>query len=81
MGDTPLRKDAARNHRRLLDAGREVFAQRGLGATLNDVARHAGVGGGHGVSPVREQGRVDRSDPGAAGRGIGGGSHRGACPA
>jgi AcrR family transcriptional regulator len=41
-----LRKDAAANRERLLTAGRELFAQRGLGVTLNDVAHHAGVGVG-----------------------------------
>jgi AcrR family transcriptional regulator len=41
-----MRKDAARNRERLLAAGRELFAQRGFDATLNDVARHAGVGVG-----------------------------------
>ncbi|MBT2498579.1 TetR/AcrR family transcriptional regulator [Agromyces sp. ISL-38] len=46
MTDVKLRKDAARNRARLLEAGREVFAQRGLDATLNDVAHHAGVGVG-----------------------------------
>lgn len=46
MRETALRKDAERNRQRLLDAGREVFAQRGLDATLNDVAHHAGVGVG-----------------------------------
>lgn len=46
MTETKLRKDAARNHALLLRAGREVFAQRGLAATLNDVAHHAGVGVG-----------------------------------
>lgn len=46
MADVKLRKDAARNRERLLQAGREVFAQRGLDATLNDVAHHAGVGVG-----------------------------------
>ncbi|MGX5358093.1 TetR family transcriptional regulator [Kocuria sp. KH4] len=44
MTDQTLRRDAARNRERLVAAGRELFAQRGLGATLNDVARHAGVG-------------------------------------
>lgn len=44
--DRPLRKDAERNRRRILDAARELFAQRGLSATLNDVAHHAGVGVG-----------------------------------
>lgn len=42
----PLRRDAARNRRLLLDAGREVFASRGLEASLDDVAHHAGVGVG-----------------------------------
>lgn len=41
-----LRKDAALNRERLLRAGRELFAQRGLDTTLNDVAHHAGVGVG-----------------------------------
>jgi AcrR family transcriptional regulator len=42
----PLRRDAERNRRRILDAARELFAQRGLGVTLNDIAHHAGVGVG-----------------------------------
>ncbi|HEY0247846.1 MAG TPA: helix-turn-helix domain-containing protein [Gryllotalpicola sp.] len=42
----PLRRDAARNRRLLLDAGREVFAARGLDATLDEIAHHAGVGVG-----------------------------------
>lgn len=42
----PLRKDAERNRLRILQAAREVFAEQGLGATLDDVARHAGVGVG-----------------------------------
>lgn len=41
-----LRKDAERNRRRVLVAARELFAERGLEATLNDVAHHAGVGVG-----------------------------------
>jgi AcrR family transcriptional regulator len=41
-----LRKDAERNRQRVLDAARELFAQRGLEATLNDVAHHANVGVG-----------------------------------
>ncbi len=44
--DKPLRKDAERNRRRILDAARELFAQRGLGVTLNDIAHHAEVGVG-----------------------------------
>ena len=49
MADTlapALRKDAARNRQRLLAAGRELFAERGLDVTLNDIAHHAGVGVG-----------------------------------
>jgi AcrR family transcriptional regulator len=44
--ERPLRKDAERNRQRILDAARELFAQRGLGVTLNDIAHHAGVGVG-----------------------------------
>jgi AcrR family transcriptional regulator len=42
----PLRRDAERNRQRILRAAAEVFSQRGLDATLDDVARHAGVGVG-----------------------------------
>jgi AcrR family transcriptional regulator len=42
----PLRKDAARNRALLLSAGREVFAERGLEASLDDVAHRAGLGVG-----------------------------------
>ncbi|GGL34493.1 TetR/AcrR family transcriptional regulator [Phycicoccus endophyticus] len=41
-----LRKDAAANRERLLRAASELFAQRGLDVTLNDIARYAGVGVG-----------------------------------
>jgi len=41
-----LRADAERNRQRILQAAGEVFTQRGLDATLDDVARHAGVGVG-----------------------------------
>lgn len=44
--DRPLRRDAERNRRRILDAATEVFAERGLCATMDDVAHHAGVGVG-----------------------------------
>jgi AcrR family transcriptional regulator len=40
----PLRRDAELNRRRLIAAAHEVFRERGLSATLDDVARHAGVG-------------------------------------
>jgi AcrR family transcriptional regulator len=41
-----LRKDAEVNRQRLLTAAAELFAQRGLEVTLNDIAHHAGVGVG-----------------------------------
>lgn len=41
-----LRKDAERNRQRVLDAARELFAVKGMEATLNDVAHHANVGVG-----------------------------------
>jgi AcrR family transcriptional regulator len=44
--DRPLRRDAERNRQRILRAAAEVFTQRGLDATLDDVARQAGVGVG-----------------------------------
>lgn len=42
--DRPLRRDAEQNRQRLIDAAREVFAERGVNVTLDDVARHAGLG-------------------------------------
>jgi AcrR family transcriptional regulator len=42
----PLRADAARNRERILTAATVVFAERGLEATLDDVADRAGVGVG-----------------------------------
>lgn len=44
--DRPLRKDAERNRQRVLAAARELFAERGLDVTLDDIARAAGVGVG-----------------------------------
>ena len=40
----PKRADALRNYEKLLAAAREEFAAEGTGATLEDVARRAGVG-------------------------------------
>ena len=42
----PRRRDAERNRRRILVGAREVFRDRGVAATLNDVAHHTGVGVG-----------------------------------
>jgi AcrR family transcriptional regulator len=40
----PLRRDAERNRRLVLDAARRVFAARGLDAGFDEIAREAGVG-------------------------------------
>jgi len=42
----PLRRDAERNRRRILEAAEEAFAERGLTITMDDIAAHAGVGVG-----------------------------------
>lgn len=43
IASKPLRADAARNRDRLLSAAREMFAERGLDAPLEDIARRAAV--------------------------------------
>jgi AcrR family transcriptional regulator len=40
----PLRADAERNRRRLVDAATEVFCERGLEVGVGEIARRAGVG-------------------------------------
>ena len=45
-GVRPMRADAARNRRLLLDAALEAFTRNGVTASLDDVARAAGVGPG-----------------------------------
>jgi AcrR family transcriptional regulator len=40
----PLRADARRNHDRLLEVADAVFAERGVAATSDEIARAAGVG-------------------------------------
>lgn len=42
----PLRRDAELNRQRIMDAARQVFGERGLEATLDEVARQAGLGVG-----------------------------------
>ena len=42
----PLRADAERNRARILAAAAEVFADRGLDVSLDEIAAHAGVGVG-----------------------------------
>jgi AcrR family transcriptional regulator len=44
--ERPLRADAERNRRRILDAAAELFAAKGLSVGLDEIAHHAGVGVG-----------------------------------
>ena len=41
-----LRRDAERNRQRILEAASDVFNERGLDVSLDEIARHAGVGVG-----------------------------------
>ncbi|SEH00872.1 DNA-binding transcriptional regulator, AcrR family [Nonomuraea solani] len=43
-GRRPLRADARRNYDLVVGAAREVFAHQGVGASLEEIARRAGVG-------------------------------------
>ncbi len=45
-GMRPLRRDAERNRQRILKAASEVFNERGLEVSLDEIARYAGVGVG-----------------------------------
>jgi AcrR family transcriptional regulator len=42
--NAPLRADADRNRRRIIEAAQVLFAEQGLDASTNEVARRAGVG-------------------------------------
>jgi AcrR family transcriptional regulator len=44
--ERPLRADARRNRERILESAREVFAESGIDAQMDDVADRAGVGVG-----------------------------------
>jgi AcrR family transcriptional regulator len=44
MNGRPLRADALRNHRRIVDAATVAFADEGAAASLEEIARQAGVG-------------------------------------
>jgi AcrR family transcriptional regulator len=46
VADRPLRRDAEQNRRRLLDAAADAFAEHGLEASVEEIARSAGVGMG-----------------------------------
>jgi AcrR family transcriptional regulator len=56
VAKTPLRADARKNRAAMLRAAREVFAEQGLDAPLDLIARTAGVGRGtqHRHFPTRE---------------------------
>jgi AcrR family transcriptional regulator len=49
------RADVVRNRAKLVDAAREVFAERGLAATLDDIAQRAGVGTGTAYRHFRDK--------------------------
>ncbi len=53
-----LRRDAAANRDRLLAAAGDLFAERGLDVTLNDIAHHAGVGVGTAYRRFANKGEV-----------------------
>lgn len=55
-GDRSLRADARRNRERVLQAARQLFTNEGLGVSLDEIARHAGVGPGtvHRHFPTKE---------------------------
>jgi AcrR family transcriptional regulator len=42
----PLRRDAELNRRKIIESARIVFSERGFGASLDDIAHHAGLGVG-----------------------------------
>lgn len=44
LSAAPKRADARRNHAKLIAAAREAFAEEGTSASLEDIARRAGVG-------------------------------------
>jgi AcrR family transcriptional regulator len=44
--ERPQRADARRNRERILAAAKQIFAEHGIGAQMDDVARAAGVGVG-----------------------------------
>jgi AcrR family transcriptional regulator len=46
QAERPLRADAERNRRRLLDAARDLLKERGLDVSMDDIAAAAGVGVG-----------------------------------
>ena len=55
----PLRADARRNRERILAAAATIFAEQGVGAQMDDVARARRRRGRHGLPPLPDQGRAD----------------------
>ncbi|MGF1427709.1 TetR/AcrR family transcriptional regulator [Kitasatospora sp. LaBMicrA B282] len=53
----PMRADARRNYERLLEAAAAAFAERGASASMDEIAKRAGVGAGtlYRHFPVREE--------------------------
>lgn len=45
-GEKPMRADARRNYDRLVSVARDAFSEHGADASLDDIARRAGVGPG-----------------------------------
>jgi AcrR family transcriptional regulator len=56
--ERPLRADAERNRKRLLDAARTLFAERGLDVSMDDIARAAGVGVGTAYRRFRSRDQI-----------------------
>jgi AcrR family transcriptional regulator len=46
MDTRPMRADARRNYERLITTARSAFMEHGTGASLDDIAKRAGVGSG-----------------------------------
>ena len=56
LAEKPLRADARRNREKVLKAARAVFADEGVDAQMDDVARRADVGVGTVLPPFPDQG-------------------------
>ena len=66
-----MRADAQRNRDRIVEVAREVFREQGYDASLDEVAKRAGVGAGHALPALpepREPARRDHAELGRPGR-------------